>query len=344
MMYETGEEYDVPNECTPILLFGLPRSGTTWVAKIFDSHPQTLYRHELERDRPLDLPFVLPIEQAQPFQELIREYVSQAPRTFSTRSCTVLPVLTKQYYAPLQFQVWRAVLLLSKAAARTFGDFEIPRWLSPRVLGDLPPRLVWKSVASVGRLGAIASALPGCYGVLIVRNPCGFVASKRRGEASGKFESGREAGEKYHQFRELLENSERPGHWPTMAELARCHPVEKLAWRWVLLNEFAMRAIDQWPRCMTVRYEDFCNAPIAYTKSVFRFTALPWSQQTERFIRRTITKSSDDYYSLYRDPVQAANNWRRQLSVEDIQRVARVVRDSRPGQLYAADFENVCVT
>ena len=30
----------------PILLVGLPRSGTTWVGKIFDSHPSTLYLHE----------------------------------------------------------------------------------------------------------------------------------------------------------------------------------------------------------------------------------------------------------------------------------------------------------
>jgi len=29
-----------------ILLFGMPRSGTTWVGKTFDSHPIVAYRHE----------------------------------------------------------------------------------------------------------------------------------------------------------------------------------------------------------------------------------------------------------------------------------------------------------
>ena len=29
-----------------ILILGSPRSGTTWLAKIFDSHPDILYRHE----------------------------------------------------------------------------------------------------------------------------------------------------------------------------------------------------------------------------------------------------------------------------------------------------------
>ena len=29
-----------------VMLVGSPRSGTTWMAKIIDSHPQVLYRHE----------------------------------------------------------------------------------------------------------------------------------------------------------------------------------------------------------------------------------------------------------------------------------------------------------
>jgi LPS sulfotransferase NodH len=30
---------------SPILILGAPRSGTTWLAKIIDSHPDVLYRH-----------------------------------------------------------------------------------------------------------------------------------------------------------------------------------------------------------------------------------------------------------------------------------------------------------
>ena len=29
-----------------VLIFGMPRSGTTWVGKIFDSHPEVMYLHE----------------------------------------------------------------------------------------------------------------------------------------------------------------------------------------------------------------------------------------------------------------------------------------------------------
>ena len=33
----------------PILLFGAPRSGTSWLGRILDSHPDTLMRHEPDR-------------------------------------------------------------------------------------------------------------------------------------------------------------------------------------------------------------------------------------------------------------------------------------------------------
>ena len=29
-----------------LLIFGMPRSGTTWLGKIFDSHPDIIYLHE----------------------------------------------------------------------------------------------------------------------------------------------------------------------------------------------------------------------------------------------------------------------------------------------------------
>lgn len=29
-----------------LLIFGIPRSGTTWLGKLFDSHPDIVYLHE----------------------------------------------------------------------------------------------------------------------------------------------------------------------------------------------------------------------------------------------------------------------------------------------------------
>ncbi len=40
----------------PILVVGAPRSGTTWLAKIIDSHPDVLYRHEPDEVLPPPVP------------------------------------------------------------------------------------------------------------------------------------------------------------------------------------------------------------------------------------------------------------------------------------------------
>jgi hypothetical protein len=38
-----------------LLLFGMPRSGTTWLAKIIDSHPDIIYRHEPDSREKIDI-------------------------------------------------------------------------------------------------------------------------------------------------------------------------------------------------------------------------------------------------------------------------------------------------
>jgi len=47
-----------------ILVSGSPRSGTTWLAKLLDSHPDVLYRHEPDEVSP-------PIPGADPRSQLV---------------------------------------------------------------------------------------------------------------------------------------------------------------------------------------------------------------------------------------------------------------------------------
>ena len=44
-----------------LLLVGMARSGTSWIGKIFDSQPTTLYKHEPDRSIP-DVPMIPRLE------------------------------------------------------------------------------------------------------------------------------------------------------------------------------------------------------------------------------------------------------------------------------------------
>ena len=317
-----------------ILLFGMPRSGTTWLGKVFDSHPRSLYRHEPDSFGTLDaMPLFPDVARAAQYQALVGNFVSALPATRSARVTGKLPLFPKDYQGPLAFQLRRLLLLTGKFASRMgMGQVPLPPMID-RHYGDRA-YLVWKSIESLGRLGVIARLLPGCHAVHILRHPCGYVASVLRGEAQGRLGGDVPASEDYGIFELLLHTEAARAYGLTLDALRAMQPVERLAWRWVLYNEKAMADTDDLEACTRVRYEDLCTQPLEGYRRLFAATELPWDIQTERFVQRSTGSNSDSYYSVFRDPALAARGWREQLAREDIERILRITRASRAGALY----------
>ncbi len=86
---------------------------------------------------------------------------------------------------------------------------------------------------------------------------------------------------------------------------------------------------------MSIRYEDVCRNPEAGTRTMFGFAGLRWSDQTARFVGASTASERESYYSVYKDPLRAANKWREELSRDEIRRVLAVVEDSPLGGVYA---------
>src|SRR5215472_7584402 len=70
-----------------VLLLGAPRSGTTWLGKIFDSHPNVLYRNEPDTELPSEtLSLLCRVEDLERYRYVARAYLERLIDTRKLRS------------------------------------------------------------------------------------------------------------------------------------------------------------------------------------------------------------------------------------------------------------------
>jgi hypothetical protein len=315
-----------------ILLFGMPRSGTTWLGKIFDSHPATLYRHEPDsvlkaRDVPMIAAGADDVDAA-----ALERFLINVERQRTPKVTAKLPMFRKRYHNAVLSRLREGWVFAAIALSRVGIDMSIPDLVALR--GDGTVRIVWKSIESVGRVGAMAETIPQCRIVVIVRHPCGFISSTLRGEALGKFDSDMPAAEDTGVFDALLKTELAAQRGLTREELAALSPIERLAWRWLLFNEPALALAESNPAIMPLCYETLCADPVAETRRLFEFAGLAWSDQTGNFLRYSTAQEKEAYYSIVKDPLKSANKWRESFPAEDIARVGRIIDGTRAGAMF----------
>src|ERR1700733_6917179 len=100
-----------------ILILGAPRSGTSWLAKIFDSHPDVLYRHEPDTVlRTWDLPWMCPPGEVHLHVERARSYLRQLIAIATLKTAGSLPMFSKRYQGTLA-RLTRAAIIHALQAA-----------------------------------------------------------------------------------------------------------------------------------------------------------------------------------------------------------------------------------
>lgn len=315
-----------------ILLFSLPRSGSTWIGKILDSHPDTLYRHEPDSVCPISGIPLFPVEtEGARLYETFRSYHDSVTEMNAAKICGKAPLFPKAYFGLFRLYCYRFVSQSSKVLDR-FG-INMPIFGVP--VGRTNVRLIWKSIESLGRLGIAMKAIPSAYGILLLRHPCGYVASVMRGQARQKFEDNADSSEDYGVFEMLLETDYARERGLTMQELQSMLPEERLAWRWALVNTKAIRDTEgHRSRCYLLSYDEFCADPLKGAEALFEFLGLSWSQQTQTFISESIGKHRDSYYAIRKDPKIAANSWRNELDSEIVDKIMEIAGQSDAGALF----------
>jgi hypothetical protein len=170
---------------------------------------------------------------------------------------------------------------------------------------------------------------------LILRHPCGYVASVVRGEAAHKFEGRTRSHEDFGLFAKMIETEQARRYGLTVDALKTMHPLERLAWRWAIYYEKAIDDTAELENCRHVLYENICKQPYDESRALFDFTGLQWNEQTTSFIRQSTTSNDPAYYSIFKDPLESAYRWKSELTKQDIERIVAIVRNTKPGRLYA---------
>lgn len=317
-----------------IFIFGAPRSGTSWLAKIFDSHPQVLYRHEPDIVlRDTSIPFLCDEDQIEAHLDQARAYIERLLRVRQLKAAGSLPVFPKAYLmAPaswLRQGCIYAVRALEKAAGPGGwpSRIAIPDFVD--FAADPSVRMVLKSVGSLGRAKLFATACPTARTIVILRHPCGHVASMLQGARLNKME-------RNVALSGLAETAPGRRRGLTEAKLAAMSPVEQLTWRWTIVNEMALEGLAGADNAKVLRYEDLCERPDEVSRELFAFADLSWHPQSAAFLgQSTVSSGRERYFSVRRDPLVAANKWRQDLDPEHVRTILEIVQDSAPGRLFA---------
>ena len=317
-----------------ICLAGMPRSGTTWIGKIFDSHPKVLYRHEPDSVQRLDsIPIFADLREVKVFSRAMRSWVVSLNSNKHMRVCGKLPLFKKSYLSPVLLLLQWSNVIASKSAYR------LNRWNVPVFGASWGSRAknvvwVWKSIESVGRLGVIISALPQSRSIHILRHPCGYIASIFRGRKQSYLSNAIPASDDYTILGSMVKTNVAEKYGIDLPYLKTMDPEERLAWRWVITNEKAIIETKGSGRNMLVRYEDLCTQPVAVAKRLFRHASLPWNQQTEKFLKQSTRRDESGYYGVYKKPSVAAERWKNELGKNQIEKIIKIAQQSIPGKKY----------
>lgn len=312
-----------------IFIFGAPRSGTSWLAKIFDAHPDVLYRHEPDISiRGSNLPFFCIDNEIPSYTEATAVWLNALAENKRLKSAGSWPVFTKSFHSRIQnasrlalimgLKLLERVPCIGRAAA---NSVDVPDFLD--LDADRCRRIVIKSVSGMGRIGLVAAAAPDSQIIVTVRHPCGQVASMIRGIRAGMFEDD-------FPVTGLSGTPVAARFGLTADKLAAETLVGKLAWSWVIHNEIAAEAAEKAHHGHVVRYFDLARQPEMTSRMLFELCGLDWRSQIAQFLSTsTHATGRERYYQLVRDPIQAATRWTQELPQDDIANILRIADNSQ---------------
>ena len=308
-----------------IYIIGNARSGTSWLGKIFDSHPGVVYRHEPDASHPsYDFPFFIEDDEYEKYRAIASDYLQQLCLVRTSRAVGRRPQFHKEF-SGLAGRILRSstlwLLLLAgriPIVGNATNKLNVPDFIGP----GHKPKYVIKSVISLGRAGLYARALTNGRVVFMMRHPCGVVASQLRGVRLGKLEQSKP-------LNTISKSRLGRQYGLTLAGLESLTEEEQLAWIWVIMNEQALTGLRDQSNATVITHEALCSNPVQEIKRLFEFCRLPWNSQTEEFLSPIQSFSRNpSYYDVKRNPALELDKWKRELAPDVVKRIEAVLMAS----------------
>jgi len=315
-------------------IIGSPRSGTTWVAKLFDAHPWVVYRHEPDSAFPeRSIPGLVDPEDIGLYLDAAGRYVDSLFDISTVKTNATKVRFPKDYRS----SATESLRLLIFLALR--GTEQVPplRKLVRRAkIPDLIPRErlgrvheVCKSVIAGGRAGLYARARPDIRFILVLRHPAGVVASEIRGKSLGKMPG-------IAPIEALAATSGAVDRGLTMQYFNEADDLEKLTWWWILFNEKMILDTKDLDNCLLVNYDEMCAAPASALQTMYAHAGIVISDRVSEFLQKSTSgdTTGGEYFSLFRNPEEASNRWRSELSEEQKDRIRAITDGTIPGSQF----------
>jgi hypothetical protein len=313
-----------------ILLLGSPRSGTTWLGKIFDSHPDVFYLHEPDSIvRNADLPFFAEDENRECVINKSEMYLKKLQNVRHPKVTTSMPIFAKSFRTAHQERMRQLLVYGAKAAAAAADRLGLA--FSPTVpdlfaAGREPSATVLKSVSSLGRAKLFVDAVPNLRIVHLARHPCSQIASRLHGSSLGLLRA--------KTFVSTLARTRYAARLGLDETAMKALSLEgQMACQWTIANAMVHDALARHPNYHFVLYEDLCRDAEATARGLLHRCGLPQSPQTEAFLRRSTAGGQERYFGVVRDSRAEIGKWRRRLDGEQIAAITAVVERTPFGRM-----------
>jgi len=322
-----------------IFILGCQRSGTTWLANIFDADPRILLFME---------PFapaygIFPefpeasyfLENSSPYMDhlLQNEMPTRLLRykSFLFRKSIVNPRL-------FRLERWFASKMLRVAPdrlqkrIRKFQLLNLNRMDSSCLLypKDNKPS-IWaiKELRLTGKIPVLVKAFPAAHFIIIIRHPCATVQS-----ILNLFEHGG-LGELRRDLETYLEKIEVQSVFaPYRNLITRYHKgslAHKVALYWRISYETMFRQLEKHQLVQFLVYEELASNPLKKTKELFDFLGVPLHSNVKHYIDYSSNKptKSPGPIETTRDSSEYYKRWRNSIPNSLEKSVLEVVEDSQ---------------